>query len=144
MHDRKDNNRCGWYHHGNLLSRLYILSSHTDQLAASFDADGGQDAVDDITDWIHAQGYADYTVQGPLSALRVFAETVLDEEGDALPDTVGCKSFPGFTGPPGESPVNSYNRPYERFANIEPGVCVSLVSSPASGWSSPPRLRRSP
>jgi hypothetical protein len=117
MHDRKDNNRCGWYHHGNLLSRLYILSSHTDQLAASFDADGGQDAVDDITDWIHAQGYADYTVQGLLSALRVFAETVLDEEGDALP---------------------------ERFANIEPGVCVSLVSSPASGWSSPPRLRRSP
>ena len=27
--------------------------------------------------------------------------------------TVGCKSFPGFTGPPGESPVKSYNRPYQ-------------------------------
>ena len=28
-------------------------------------------------------------------------------------DTVGCKSFPEFIGPPGESPVTSYNRPYE-------------------------------
>ena len=27
--------------------------------------------------------------------------------------TVGCKSFPGFTGPYGEVPVNRYNRPYQ-------------------------------
>ena len=38
--------------------------------------------------------------------------------GDPL-DTVGCKSFPGFTGPPGESPVNSYNRPYEGLRYTE-------------------------
>jgi len=30
-------------------------------------------------------------------------------------DTVGCTSFPGSTGPPGESPGHSYNRPYETF-----------------------------
>ena len=30
-----------------------------------------------------------------------------------LSATVGCKSFSGFTGPPGESPVKSYNRPYD-------------------------------
>lgn len=101
--DRKDNNRCGWYHHGNLLSRLYILSSHTDQLAASLADDGGQDAVDDITDWIHSQGYADYTVQGMLSALRVFADTTLDADGSELPD---------------------------RFANIEPGSHVDEDRSP--------------
>ena len=31
--------------------------------------------------------------------------------------TVGCKSFPGFIGPPGESPVKSYNRPYQARAD---------------------------
>ena len=29
---------------------------------------------------------------------------------------VGCKSFSGFTGPPGESPGNSDNRPYQSLA----------------------------
>jgi hypothetical protein len=31
----------------------------------------------------------------------------------ALAHTVGCKSFPDFVEPVGESPVNSYNRPYD-------------------------------
>ena len=101
--DRRDNNRCGWYHHGNLLSRLYILSSETDALAATLDDEAGQDAVDNVTDWIHSQEYADYTVQGMLSALRVFADTTLDVDGDELPD---------------------------RFANIEPGAHVDDDRSP--------------
>ena len=102
--DRKDRNRCGWYHHANLLSRLYILSSHTDALAASLDEDRGQEAVDEMTDWIHDQDYSGYTVQGLLSTIRVFADTVLDvDEEETLP---------------------------KRFANIEPGEHVDEDRSP--------------
>jgi len=38
-----------------------------------------------------------------------------DVVADGAIDTVGRKSFPGFTGPPGESPAKSYNRPYETY-----------------------------
>jgi len=78
--DRKKNNRCGWYHHGNLLSELFILAVETKSLATTLD-DGhdGRAALDDVLEWIHDQDYSGYTIQGKLSTLRVFAETVLGE-----------------------------------------------------------------
>lgn len=98
--DRQQNNRCGWYHHANLLSRLYVYAQETSQLAASLEpGDKGDKALDDITDWIHDQEYGGYSLQGHLSTVRVFADTVLDE----LP---------------------------ERFANIEPGKHVDEDPAP--------------
>ena len=43
-------------------------------------------------------------------------------------DAVGCKSFPDFVEPVGESPVKSYNRPYEasiRYTKLD-GEAVSI------------------
>lgn len=77
---RKKNNRCGWYHHANLLQRLFVFALETGRLAESLeDGSEGDDALDDITTWIHDQDYSGYTVQGMLSTLRVFANTVRGE-----------------------------------------------------------------
>jgi len=78
--DRKRNNRCGWYHHKNLLTRLFVFAIETDSLADSLkDGEHGEKALDRILDWIHGQDYSGYTVQGYLSTLRVFADTVCDD-----------------------------------------------------------------
>lgn len=77
---RKKNNRCGWYHHGNLLNQLYVFALETDCLARSLeDGREGDEALKEIIDWIHDQDYSGYTIQGKLSTLRVFADTVLEE-----------------------------------------------------------------
>ncbi|MDS0284689.1 tyrosine-type recombinase/integrase [Haloarcula onubensis] len=98
--DRKHNDRCGWYHHANTLSRLFVYAQETGQLAACLkDGDEGEQALDQITDWIHSQDYGGYSLQGHLSTIRVFAETILGE----LP---------------------------ERFEEIEPGAHVEEDPAP--------------
>jgi hypothetical protein len=67
------------------------------------------------------------------------------ESSSPTTDTVGCKSFPKFAGMPGESPVNSYNRPYD--AGTSRGMPTtgtatptptptptSAVATPTSAW----------
>jgi len=78
--DRKRNNRCGWLHHCNILQRLFVYAMETGALADSLDGgDAGATALDRITDWIHDQDYTGHSLQGHMSTLRVFADTVCDE-----------------------------------------------------------------
>lgn len=78
--DRKKNNRCGWYHHGNLLNQLFVFALETNCLAQTLEeGPEGDRALDEVLDWIHSQDYSGYTVQGKLSTLRVFANTILGE-----------------------------------------------------------------
>jgi len=78
--DRKRNNRCGWLHHCNILTRLFVYAMETESLADSIqDGSEGSRALNQITDWIHEQDYSDHSLQGHMSTLRVFAEEVCDE-----------------------------------------------------------------
>jgi site-specific recombinase XerD len=78
--DRKRSNRCGWYHHCNLLTHLLVIAVETGVLADTLhDGQSGDRAFEEVLDWIHGQDYSGYTVQGVLSSLRVFADAVCDE-----------------------------------------------------------------
>jgi len=100
--DRLDNNRCGWKHHGNLLRHLFDFAVETNGLALSLeDGARGKEGKKMMTSWIHENYDSGYTVQAKLSAVRVFAMTVLDV--DELP---------------------------ERFAKIEPSAHVTEDPAP--------------
>lgn len=82
--DRLDSNRCGWKHHANLLRHVFDFAAETNGLALSLeDGEEGKEGKKMLTSWIHANYDNQYTVQAKLSAIRVFAMTVLD--GDELP-----------------------------------------------------------
>jgi site-specific recombinase XerC len=78
--DRKKSGRCGWYHHYNTLSRLYVYAQETGRLAECLeDGPQGKQALNTIIDWIHDQDYGGYSLQSHLSTLRVLADTILGE-----------------------------------------------------------------
>ena len=82
--DRLDSNRCGWKHHANLLRHTFDFAAETSGLALSLeDGAEGEEGKKMLTSWIHENYDNQYTVQAKLSAIRVFAMTVLD--GDELP-----------------------------------------------------------
>ena len=100
--DRLDSNRCGWKHHGNVLADLRDFAIHTDGLTESLeDGRDGPRGKKKLTSWIHENYDNGYSVQRKLSAIRVFAMTVLDV--DELP---------------------------KRFAKIEPGKHVTEDPAP--------------
>lgn len=102
VEDRQSHNRCGWKHHQNLLECLYDLATETDSLAASLeDGSRGRQAKTNLTGWVLSNYENGYTRQKYLSAIRVFARTVLD-----------CEQLP------------------KRFAEIEPGEYVDEDPSP--------------
>ena len=81
--DRQKTGRAGWLHHRNKLRDLIVLAEETECLAATLeDGQTGEDAVDEIVEWITDQDASGYTIQANLSTLRVFAQTILRE----LPD----------------------------------------------------------
>jgi site-specific recombinase XerC len=78
--ERKKNGRAGWAHHRNKLRDLIVFASETQCLADTLeDGPTGEQALQEIVDWILDQGASEYTVQGNLSTLRIFAETLLGE-----------------------------------------------------------------
>lgn len=78
--DRQKNGRAGWLHHRNKLRDIVVFAEETQCLAATLeDGHRGERAVDKIVDWITEQNASGYTIQGNLSTLRVFAQTVLRE-----------------------------------------------------------------
>ena len=100
--DRLDSNRCGWKHHANMLRHLFDFAVETNGLALSLEDDPeGTEGKKMLTSWIHENYDSGYTVQAKLSAVRVFAMTVLDV--DELP---------------------------ERFAKIEPSAHVTEDPAP--------------
>ncbi|WP_226043533.1 site-specific integrase [Natrinema sp. DC36] len=71
--------RFGGYQHSNLLKQTLMLALETGELAASLqEGERGQAAVDEMLMWIDDQDYSGYSKQSPLSALRVFAELLID------------------------------------------------------------------
>lgn len=77
--DRRDANRCGWQHHRNVLYDLVDFAINTDGLAKSLDpGQRGVEGKDELTSYANEE-YDDRTLQHKLSAIRVFAATVLDQ-----------------------------------------------------------------
>lgn len=100
--DREESQRCGWKHHANLLQHLYQLAVKTDSLAQSLEAgEYGVEAKEALVSCVQDNYDGGYTIQAKLSAIRVFAKTVL----------------PGSTLP-------------ERFATIEPSAHVDKDPAP--------------
>lgn len=78
--DRRDSNRCGWKHHRNVLTHLYEYGVETDALAKSLDSgQRGKDGKDELVRYAEANYDNGYTLQAKLSAIRIFAQTVLDD-----------------------------------------------------------------
>lgn len=78
--DRLDSNRCGWKHHRNVLTHLHEYAVETDALAQSLeDGDRGTEAKRTLVRYAEENYDNEYTLQAKLSAIRIFAATVLDQ-----------------------------------------------------------------
>jgi site-specific recombinase XerD len=100
--DRRDANRCGWKHHRNVLEHLFEYAVETNGLAKSMeDGQRGKDGKDELVVYAKENYDNGYTLQAKLSAIRIFAATVLDL--DMLPN---------------------------RFAKIEPSAHVNQDPAP--------------